>query len=394
MKLDRRNPNHWIVLAKAVTCVLLALPIRSLVRTTMKKPVIVFYGHKLNGNLLPLYRHWGTNEDLDVYFVTLDKNYAREVRGLGFGVLNATRLRDVIKVAAADVFVSDHGLHHFSALRRYTNMKFVHVLHGIPYKGYNQDDFRHLHEHDQIWVSSEHMAKMHINKFGFKPDQVKVTGFARTEDLARYERDKAAIVKRYGLNPSKKTVLVAPTWRQDDNNRDVVPFGLSLRSFMDLILDCSASQDVQVVFRAHLNADVERSIGGKSDIHILPYVEHPVAEEFLAISDVLITDWSSIGFDFLTTRRPIIYLDVPAPFKKGFSVDEKYRPGEVVGSVEELKSAIKSAVTNPNEFMKTHRDIIDETIAMAFGSTLDGMILERSDDLLSALLNGNQGQKI
>src|SRR5690606_37832003 len=119
----------------------------------------------------------------------------------------------------ADAFISDHGLHHFAVLRKLTGMKFIHVLHGIPFKGYDSSDFAHLHAHDQIWVSSNFMKKMHIERFGFREDQVQVTGFARVEDIKSYDLNRKMLMERYGLSNHKKTILVAPTWKQDSKNR-------------------------------------------------------------------------------------------------------------------------------------------------------------------------------
>lgn len=385
MKFNTKNVKHWIIFSWSIFILLIAA-----IYTRKRKPhrniAIVFYGHKLNGNLLPLYNHWSSRKDVDVYFITLDKNYYNIETSRGMKVLLATRIKDIFRISRADVFISDHGIHHFSVLRKITDMVFIHVLHGIPYKGYDEKDFEHLHKHDQIWVSSESMAKMHIERFGFSEDQVRITGFARTEEIGYYTKNKTEIIKKYGLDLKKKTILVAPTWKQDDNNRSIVPFGLNLGTFMDILLN-SSKRDVQVIFRSHLNTEVKSTLGKLKNVFILPYSQYPVAEEFLAVSDVLITDWSSIGFDFLVTERPIIYLDVESPFKKGHSVSSKYRPGRCVGSSEQLAEATSSAIDNPGDYNKQHEQIIAETTDYVYGSTLDGKILERSDRFLFEALS-------
>ena len=45
-------------------------------------------------------------------------------------------------------------------------------------------------------------------------------------------------------------------------------------------------------------------------------------EDFLKISNILITDWSSIALDYIVLDRPVFFLDVPNPFKDGALDDE------------------------------------------------------------------------
>lgn len=386
MKIDKKNIRHWYILLKAVFFLITVIPFRNLLKKR-KNTRIVLYGHKLNGNLRPLYNHWSSNKTYSTFFITLDRRYAEEQRLQGVNILDATRFKDVVRIVSANVFVTDHGLHHFSLLRKLTGIIFIHVLHGIPYKGYDESDFKHLHEHDQVWVSSDFMATLHIERFGFHEHKVKVTGFARTEDIKKYMKEKGQIANKYGLSANKKTILVAPTWKQDDKGRDVLPFGMDFDTFIEAIFRSVPGVDTQIIFRAHLNSENEKSISTKKDVFIMPYSEYPVAEEFLAISDVLITDWSSIGFDFLVTQKPILYLDVPPPFKKGFSVDAKYRPGAIVKSKKQLQDAVRLAIKHPDKHAKIYNNVIEDALNLVFGDTLDGNILKRSDRFLTGLIN-------
>lgn len=385
MKFNKFSFRHWTILLYSVAILLIAIPLRLLRYVYRRKVRVVFYGHKLNGNILPIYNHWNSLPDVECYYITMDNNYADKQKSKRFKILKTTNFSDVCKLVMADAFVSDHGLHHFSLLRSLTSMKFIHVLHGIPFKGYDSTDFKHLHDHDQIWVSSEQMRDMHINRFGFRSEQVKVTGFARVEELARYRKDAVALKKRYGLSTIKKTILIAPTWKQDDTSRNPVPFGLSFDDFTTAIIKASGGK-AQIIFRSHLNTSMEAGTVKVPDVHFLPYSKYPVAEEFLAISDVLITDWSSIGLDYLASKNPVIYLDVKPPFKKGFSVGPEYRAGAIVKSRAELNSAVKQAISSPDQFNKDYKEAIIKSTELAFGSTLDGRILQRCDTELSLLV--------
>jgi len=52
-------------------------------------------------------------------------------------------------------------------LLKLTDMKFIDVWHGIPFKGFDADDFRALHDYDAVLVASPSMKSMYEGKFGF-----------------------------------------------------------------------------------------------------------------------------------------------------------------------------------------------------------------------------------
>lgn len=387
MKIDKKNPKHWAILLVGVSLVFLCIPLRLFMRKKTGKKKVVLYGHKLNGNLLALYLHWKAKDDIECYYLTMDRDYAAQLRAENVGVLYATSFRDVAKLIRSDAFISDHGTHYFKFLRDLTSIKFVDVWHGIPYKGFDAEDFVHLHGHDQVWVSSEKMKQVYIDSYGFSPNKVKVTGYARVELIARYMQQEKLIKQRYGLDEDKYTILIAPTWKQDDKKRDIVPFGLSFESFIKSIQAASVEgKEVQIIFRAHLNSSVSQTLGRMKGVHMLSYADVPVAEELLAVSDVLITDWSSIVFDFMTTNRPVVYLDVEPPFAKGFTLGPEARFGAVVQDTRSLTLALRQALENPDAYQEAHKDKIGYVREQAYGTTLDHGVFERSDALLMELL--------
>lgn len=382
MKIDKSNPMHWITLFLSAGILILALPLRLF--PNRQKKIVVLYGHKLNGNLLPFYEI--RDEKIDFYYLSLDQAYLDTLSGKD-RILNGLRYRDLIILARASAIITDHGLHHFVMLKMLTKCKFIDVWHGVPYKGFDAKSFSSLHDYDQVWVSSERMKRMYINKFGFKDEIVYPVGYARVERLLSLNNpdSKKKLRDKYHLE-DKKTILIAPTWQQDDKGRSIVPFGLDLSEFIGTI--AKAHSDSQIIFRAHLNVkDAAEVTNETPNVKIMPYAEYPVGEDFLAISDVLISDWSSIVFDFLVLDRPVIYLDVPAPFKLGFSLGPGYRFGAVVSDKDQLSDAVILAANQPEVYMKKYKSLIDKSYEAAYGDTLDGHVMQRSLSKLYDLLD-------
>ena len=138
------------------------------------------------------------------------------------------------------------------------------------------------------------------------------------------------------------------------------------------------------MFRAHLNDDT----GGIDDfgnIIVRSYAEHVIAEETLAVTDILVTDWSSIAFDFLVTRRPMLFLDVPAPFREGFTFDGSYRAGPVVSSYDELLGRLVGFIREPESYRLEFGDAIVHAMRDVYGDTADGRACERYLEAVEAL---------
>lgn len=384
MKIDKKNFKHWLYLIRSAVLIASTMP----VRTFQKKAIVILYGHKLNGNPLALYDFiTEKNEPFDAFFLTMDPVYHKQLKQESIKVLHMGSLSDMATVAKAGAIITDHGMHTLTLYRYLTSIKFIDVWHGLSYKGFDAQAFRHLHGHDEVWVQSETMKHFYINKFGFSKKQVKVTGYGRADRLILGEFDRNTILEKYGL-ADRKTILLAPTWAQDHKNRSILPFGISMEAFFDALEAAGKKNNVTVIFRAHLNTGDSIKMDQYNHIRVMPSSIYPVAEEFLFVSDLLVTDWSSMATDYLVLKRPTIFLDVPAPFSKGFTLGPEHRFGEIVDSMEKLILSIEKYIQKPEAFLEKYENQINHTINVAYGSTFDGKARDRYLMNLKKLIPG------
>ncbi len=155
MKVDKRNPYHWLLLMQQGLYTLLASCTRYL-WPRRGKPVVVLYGHQLSGNLKALYDEWNLTrrQNFECYFLSLDPRYSKDLRKDGIQVLQCCRLGDMLLVGRASAIITDHGLHAMRSFLTLTDIYFIDVWHGIPYKGFTSENFRVQHRYREIWVSS------------------------------------------------------------------------------------------------------------------------------------------------------------------------------------------------------------------------------------------------
>lgn len=354
MKIDKKNLLHWSYLLLSGLNVGVALLCRPFFRKRKRKRVIL-YGHKLGGNLLAIYRHLRETSphDIEVAFLSLDPAYHRELSASGESCLLATSPRSIPWLATADAVISDHGLHALLPMLFLSDMKFFDVWHGIPFKGFDADDFRVQHRYDEVWVASPSQRALYIERFGFDPEIVHATGYARTDRLVRRAEGDADIKRHLGLDPTSndKLVLFAPTWQQDADNRSLFPFGIDEQTFLRALSQLGQRVGATFLVRAHLNSGAVADHDFERIVH-LPFARYPDTEAILLVSDILICDWSSIAFDYLLLDRPTIFLDVEAPFAKGLSLDASHRFGAIAGNMDEFLRLLERYLFEPERYLQ------------------------------------------
>jgi CDP-glycerol glycerophosphotransferase len=120
-------------------------------------------------------------------------------------------------------------------------------------------------------------------------------GYPRNDRLAAataedVERARTAL----GIVPAKTAVLYAPTHREYED-------GYVAR--LDLArLAAALGPDHVVLVRPHYFYDPEPLVGGQ----LVDVAAHPSVEELCLAADVLLTDYSSIMFDYAVLDRPIV----------------------------------------------------------------------------------------
>ncbi|MBX3092397.1 MAG: CDP-glycerol glycerophosphotransferase family protein [Cryobacterium sp.] len=168
---------------------------------------------------------------------------------------------------------------------------------------------------------------------GYPRDDILVTG------------DRSAVRARLGIPDDARVLLYAPTWR--DDRPDHVDH-LNVAEFT-----ATLGPEYVTLIRGHSRTlqpghDVEA--GGVIDVTSYP----DVSELFLA-ADALITDYSSVMFDFSVTGKPIYFytpdLDRYREVLRGFYFDLlPVAPGPVVNDADELVSL----VTRPEAVQKEY----------------------------------------
>lgn len=352
MKVDKRNPVHWLLLAGFWLQAALGIAFRPLLRS--RDGIVVLYGHKLNGNLLALQRYLLANPDIGLrpVFLSMDREYLRELHAQGIDACWASGPACAGLLARADALVSDHGLHTLGpwrALYQKLGLRFFDVWHGMSTMEYRPQDTSARHGYDEIWVASELYRIVYTTRFGFDKKKVVVTGHARTDRLVLKTENRSALREQYGLPNERKLILFAPTWKQQSSARSIYPFQCRKMQFLEGVSEVAIRHGASIVMRSHLNSGDIAGEGIKN-LYMLPASRYPDTEAVLEVCDILVCDWSTIAFDWLLLDRPALFLDVEPPYPLGGFLGEEFRYGEVVPNFHGFLRALEGVLNDPRGY--------------------------------------------
>lgn len=191
----------------------------------------------------------------------------------------------------------ERGLHF---KKNYT--KSVNTWHGIPLKKVGNDvkgrnDFNFSNT-NLFCYSGNYEYSIYKEAFNLTDDNLYKFGMPRNDVVLENDpKIKENIKEKYGIK-DKKIILYAPTWRDDPNDL----------ALMDLKQwEATLADEYVLLLKAH---GLSEQFNIEENNFIIDVSDFEETSELIVAADVLITDYSSIMFDFALISKPI-FLYVP-----------------------------------------------------------------------------------
>ncbi len=243
---------------------------------------------------------------------------------------------------------------------------YVNTWHGIPLKkmGYDVPDGRFSARSmtrnflltDYLISPCRFMTRIYLEGCklgGIYTGKLIESGYPRNDLLFSTNRDdiiEKLINRGIAVDDKKKIILYAPTWRGpsfDRADKDTALYD----EFYDYLYDHIDTEQYQILIKPH---PMVYELLSKEEKRRGQYVPQSIdADELLSVTDLLVTDYSSLFFDFLLTDRPIIfYLPDLESYKKyrGVYFGLHECPGPYSGLMEDIAGWINRAGTLRSEF--------------------------------------------
>lgn len=153
-----------------------------------------------------------------------------------------------------------------------------------------------------LLVQSNFEKNIFINDFGAIEENFLLSGFPRSDELFKTEKKQIDIYKRKLKIPKdKKIILYAPTWRESKNNGSSYDLNipLDIKKWQEKLTD-----EYVILFRTH--TFTTNILNLKFNDLIIDVSDYPNVNHLLLISDILITDYSTIVFDYSILEKPFL----------------------------------------------------------------------------------------
>jgi CDP-glycerol glycerophosphotransferase len=232
---------------------------------------------------------------------------------------------------------------------------YIETWHGTPLKKLGIDivnvampdtDTKQYHDNfvneaarwDYLVAPNQYSAEIFKSAFGFVNTMLN-TGYPRNDvlTLKNNETDIARLKEKYLGHTNGKVVLYAPTWR-DDQFFDKGRYKFQMPFDLGKILEQLNPEDTFIIRPHYLIKDAIDIKGYEERVKIM--ADEDISDLYL-ISDLLITDYSSVFFDYAILKRPMMFyaydLEHYREDLRGFYFDyEAELPGPIVEKEEDF----------------------------------------------------------
>jgi CDP-glycerol glycerophosphotransferase (TagB/SpsB family) len=286
----------------------------------------------------------------------------------------------------ARYFVTNAPLPPF--FRKREGQVFLHTWHGSPLKRIAHDrvsqDFANWHHRRQLlvarggWdylISQSPFCTEALRSAFLYDGKMLELGYPRNDLLSspKAEEVRRRTREHLGIAPESRVILYAPTWR--DNYRVGRVFDKIV--FLETAEVVRQVPDSVVLVRGHYNSMEDADVQG-TDRRVLDVTRYPDISDLYLAADALVTDYSSVFFDFILTDKPMYFL---APdlaeyrdHNRGFYLDyHETVPGPVAVTTQQVVDAL----LGPDEHVEVRKRFRAE-----YAPWDDGHASERIVDVL------------
>ncbi|MBO6047567.1 MAG: CDP-glycerol glycerophosphotransferase family protein [Erysipelotrichaceae bacterium] len=240
------------------------------------------------------------------------------------------------------------------------------------HKSYEEDGAKY----DYLISPSKFATKVFTSAFRLedRQDIIIETGYPRNDILYNYqESDIVSIKERLGLPKDKKVILYAPTWRDNQHQSGV---GYTYELPLDLkALYESLHDDYVVLLRLHYLVAQSLNIDEYSGF-LYNVSDCDDINDLYLVSDLLVTDYSSVFFDYANLKRPMFFFMYDYESYKhelrDFYIDIDTLPGPVSQTQEDLIADLKQV----DAYKEKYHDLY-ETFNQTYNALDDGQSSKR-----------------
>jgi hypothetical protein len=252
----------------------------------------------------------------------------------------------------------------------------IQVFHGVGGKYGFDAPTTSMRAWDRLFFVNERRLRNFIKAGAIDADSpaIRMIGYPKLDALVNGTWNRAAVLEPLGLDPARRTILYAPTWSPASslNAMGVELVRRLLATGNNVIVKLhDRARDVRAVYSggvdwvAALEPVLKASTGVLAPGHdISPY---------LVAADLMITDHSSAGFEFLLRDRPIVRIHRPELIRDA-NIHPDYvqllaSVSESVHGIDDAIAAVERGLASPEALGETRRAVAADIFYRPGGAT-------------------------
>lgn len=323
-----------------------------------------FLGKQFSDNPRAIYEYMKEHYPEYKLYWSVDPRFIDNFKDKGVNIVPRLSIKWLLIMASAKYWVSNSRMPLWIPKPKHT--VYLQTWHGTPLKklaadmddvfmpgtnieNYKRNFLKESANWDYLISPNPYSTKIFRRAFAFKKEMIE-SGYPRNDFLynANNEKEILALKKKYQIPTDKKVILYAPTWR-DDQYFEKGKYKFDLKLDLKHMQEQLGDQYI-VLLRLHYlianHIDVSEYKGFAFD-----FSHHEDIRELYMVSDLLITDYSSVFFDYANLKRPMIFfvydIEDYRDRLRGFYFDfEEKAPGPLVKTTEEVIEEINKLEKN------------------------------------------------
>ena len=360
-------------------------------------------GKRFSDNSAVLFKYILDNHpDLKVIWLTNSEKVIEEVTKAGGVAFKRRSIMGVWKTLVSPIYITSHSIKDVTMfIPLLKRPKHIYLHHGIPMrrgwfdiKGASPKSMKSTKNKIRV---SNHMiapsifaAKDQNKLIPIGIEKFEITGLPRTDVFFNKDFDQYKFKQKYALESFDKLILYAPTWRPWGTTQ-FFPFQdldfEQLETFLNESNSCIILRPHHIDLERKENASFWKKIRSSSRMKIINHDICQDVNKLCIIADALITDYSSIYYDFLILDKPVVF--IPYDYKRynkeiGFYQEyEKITIGSKPESQLDFIKVLKDEIIDGNDTFGLERNRLKEK----FYQHLDGQSSERVTQLIKNLIS-------
>ncbi|WP_281192230.1 CDP-glycerol glycerophosphotransferase family protein [Staphylococcus felis] len=291
-------------------------------------------------------------------------------------------------LSRAKYWVNNQNFPHYISKSNKTT--YIQTWHGTPLKkmlndvdnfegrdaGYKDRVNQSIKNWDYLISPSPYATECFKSAFDFKNEVLEI-GYPRNDvfykqNSNKIEAQKHIIKQRLGIKDNRKIILYAPTFRDDEINkakRHTIDLKLNLQKMKEQL-----GNEYILLLRPHIIISNALQLDDSVTDFVIDTSKYNEISDLFLITDICITDYSSVMFDFANTKRPLLFFTYDLEHYKndlrGFYFDfEKEAPGPLLDNNEDLINSIKNIDIINKKYKSMYENFYDRFCTFESGDS-------------------------